>query len=198
MGIIYCARNRMNGNIYIGKTNKSLEWRKKKHESMAGSSRFYFHVALNKYGTSSFAWRILDIASNEEELSRLEKLYIDLFSSSIRGCGYNLTHGGDGAALNDASRTKISASNSGKIRTHEMREEQSRIKREYYKTHTPYWYGKNRPAELMKHISTIRIYDHFCERCGIYFNSTGARLRYCNSCNPNPNRSRRGAFLARE
>jgi len=197
MGIIYCARNKVNGKLYIGKTNHTLEWRKKKHESMAGASRYYFHQAIDKYGRDSFEWSILDMAEEECKLSDMEREYIDLFSSSIHECGYNLTHGGDGASLNDISRAKISASNTGKQRTPEMKEVQRKNKIEYYKTNAGYWTGKNRP-ETMKHISTIRVYEHFCRICGIYFNSHGSRLEYCNSCNPNPIRNRKGAFLAQE
>jgi group I intron endonuclease len=198
MGIIYCARNITNGKIYIGKTSKSLEERRSKHESMANCSKYYFHNAIGKHGKESFAWSVIDFSDDESTLSDLERLYIDLFSSSIRECGYNSTHGGDGTSCNDITKQKISIANTGKVRTIEMKSRNSEAQLNRYKNNLPYWYGKNRPDGLMKHISQVRIYEKFCLVCGIYFCSKGSRLSHCNKCNPYPKRSRNGAFHIEE
>lgn len=198
MGIIYCARNIHNGKMYIGKTMNTLEHRKRKHESNSGKPRCYFHSAIKKYGKESFLWSILDNSELDSELSELEKIYIDMFSTSISECGYNTTHGGDGCTCNDVVKGKISVANTGKVRTDSMKQVQSEIKKKYYKSNTPYWLGKSRGHELMSHISNVREYEHFCKICGIYFKSKGSRLQYCNKCNPNTQRNRMGAFLTKE
>lgn len=111
--IIYMARNLQNGKIYIGKTTKTLEERRAKHESEIGKSKLLFHRALKKYGKDAFVWRVLDTAETEEELATLEMLYIDMFATSCYCVGYNLTHGGEGQIPNAVTRAKIGQKSKG-------------------------------------------------------------------------------------
>ena len=60
---------------------------------------FVFHSAILKYGSENFAWRVLERSDDNEVLCSLEVEYIDLFSTAISCCGYNLTHGGEGASM---------------------------------------------------------------------------------------------------
>lgn len=114
MGIIYCARNTVNGKCYIGKTMGTLEHRRYAHEKARGNKPMAIARALAKYGPSSFRWTILDHAGTEAELDVLERIYIDMFSTSIKECGYNLTHGGEGQIPNDETKAKMSAARLGK------------------------------------------------------------------------------------
>jgi len=88
--IIYCARNIHNNKMYIGKTTKELEVRKRGHyESAACGSETYFHRALRR---DEFEWTILEHVKddiNDREQFWIEKL--DTFNT-----GYNMTTGGDG------------------------------------------------------------------------------------------------------
>ena len=188
MGIVYCARNKTNGKIYIGKTMKTLKWRREKHEGMAGSSKYHFHMALRKHGKDAFTWSILDTCDDEDVLSDLEREYIDLFSASISGVGYNKTHGGDGMSANFETRQKISKGNSGKVRTEEMNRRTSERQKARFAISPAPWFGKIRSQETRKRISETKIarrkeYEYVCMTCGMRFISNSQKSKYCSgSC----------------
>jgi group I intron endonuclease len=97
--IIYKATNLINGKVYIGKSTKSLETRKKEHfiEATTMQGTAYFHKAIRKHGRESFEFEILlernDITG--EELNKYEMYYISKYKSFGKN-GYNLTKGGEG------------------------------------------------------------------------------------------------------
>ena len=110
MGIVYCATNRVNGKMYIGKSRDSALTRRR-HCHLNSARRkdgFVFHAALLKYGPENFAWKILEHSDDNEVLCDLEREYIDLFSTAISCCGYNLTHGGEGASMATEEAREIS------------------------------------------------------------------------------------------
>jgi len=94
-GLIYCAINIINGKIYIGLTTIPLEKRKIKHKSTSKKGDTPFCRAIRKYGWKSFNWKIIDYGNTKEELSDLERLYIDMFCSAMPEIGYNNTYGGE-------------------------------------------------------------------------------------------------------
>jgi predicted GIY-YIG superfamily endonuclease len=57
--LVYKAENKLNGNLYIGKTTRSLEERRNGHISESKSDNLRFHNALRKYGPENFAWSVL-------------------------------------------------------------------------------------------------------------------------------------------
>ena len=75
-GIIYGARNTVNGKWYIGQTTVGLENRRRQHLKAARNNydRCTFHSAIRKYGEDKFEWVVLesDIASHDE-LNEREK-----------------------------------------------------------------------------------------------------------------------------
>lgn len=74
--IIYAAINKINGNIYIGKTTKTLEKRRKEHIQKAKKyGKTYFHSAIVKYGEENFAWEIIDNSCAEEESLKYKEIY---------------------------------------------------------------------------------------------------------------------------
>lgn len=92
--IIYCARNKDNDKMYVGKTMKTLEERKLGHYNTAtrSLSDTHFHRALRT--TSEFEWTILEILTDSDNINDRERFWIsklDTFNS-----GYNMTAGGDG------------------------------------------------------------------------------------------------------
>src|ERR1700690_1485139 len=105
MGIIYCATNKIDGKIYIGKCQSTLQWRIRKHlKQVAEGSTYYFHNAIRKHGIENFSWRILDSLPTEttiqkKHLSDMEKVYIEMFGACFKEIGYNHTHGGEGVSL---------------------------------------------------------------------------------------------------
>jgi group I intron endonuclease len=112
--IIYKATNLDNGKVYIGKTKNSIEDRIKQHNK---SNHIYlFQRALKKYGPENFDWQIIDVLEDEEELSRREIYWINLYGSNHNKLGYNLTNGGEGV-LNPSInvRKKMSINQKGTL-----------------------------------------------------------------------------------
>lgn len=99
MAYIYQITNNINGKIYIGKTNYSIEKRWKQHINDS-QNRIKEHRplyrAFKKYGISNFSIEILE----ECEISKLEEREIYWISKkdSYKN-GYNATLGGDGKTL---------------------------------------------------------------------------------------------------
>jgi len=95
--IIYKATNKINGKVYIGQTEKDLEWRKNKHKQDSKRMDTYFYRAIKKYGWDNFEWEVIDdTAQNRKELNELEKYYIAQYQSFVdKTKGYNSTSGGE-------------------------------------------------------------------------------------------------------
>lgn len=99
MGIIYCARNTMNGKVYIGQTVRNLEIRKCEHrwcthpKNAHKSNSGLFFNALRKYGFDAFEWTIVFDDVKDEELNDLEIETIAVYRSLVPN-GYNLVSGG--------------------------------------------------------------------------------------------------------
>lgn len=102
--IIYLAKNKIDGKVYIGKTTKTLEERMIQHLT---SNKSYFHKSLRKYGKENFIWTILEQCYSEEELNEKEIWYIKHYDS-VGKKGYNLTYGGEGGTPSDETKKKIS------------------------------------------------------------------------------------------
>lgn len=92
--LIYCARNKDNNKMYIGKTTKTLENRKNGHYDAANNSTSdtYFHRAL-RTGVE-FEWIILENISDNDDINEREKFWISKLNTYYDG--YNMTLGGDG------------------------------------------------------------------------------------------------------
>ena len=75
--IIYKATNKINGKVYIGQTEKTLEHRKEVHHRDSERMDTYFYRAIRKYGWENFEWEVIDdSATTREELNALEQYYI--------------------------------------------------------------------------------------------------------------------------
>ena len=130
MGCIYKAENCVNHKVYIGKTTKVMENRRKDHlyKSSRGSNT-YFHKAITKYGKENFVWSVLEESSDETVLFEKEKEYISKFRSNDPEYGYNLTVGGEGvsgrvipAEENERRSKAVSAYLKGKPKSEETKE----------------------------------------------------------------------------
>ena len=96
MGIIYAAKNKVNGKYYIGMTNRSIDKRKWEHlwEAKHLRYKYAFYNAINKHGENSFEWFVLDEHQDDEILNAMEEFYIFKYDSYRKG--YNSTTGGEG------------------------------------------------------------------------------------------------------
>lgn len=96
---IYKITNLLNGKVYIGQS-VDIHKRLKAHFAYAKNknSKEYntsIHNAIRLYGDCNFKCEVLQECT-KEQLDELEKYYIDLYDSTNRQKGYNLTQGGLG------------------------------------------------------------------------------------------------------
>lgn len=104
MSYIYCITNNINQKKYVGKTDKTIEYRWQQHKADApkrNCEKRPLYRAINKYGAENFSIEILEECSSEESSNReiywIEKL--DTFHN-----GYNATLGGDGTHYLDYNK----------------------------------------------------------------------------------------------
>lgn len=92
---IYKIENKVNGKIYIGKTN-NFNKRKIQHfpknNNYENKKAKILYSAIKKYGQNNFEMKIIEKVSNNWE--EREKFWIAKFNSKIPN-GYNMTDGGD-------------------------------------------------------------------------------------------------------
>lgn len=110
-GWIYCIRNKVNGKLYVGKTNN---FTKRKYQHFHNETCPALKMAFAKYGIENFEmFEILTFAavSNKvlnEFLNWFEIFYINKYGTYNNG--YNCTKGGDGAlgkSLSSITKEKI-------------------------------------------------------------------------------------------
>jgi group I intron endonuclease len=93
--IIYKVLNIINDKVYIGKTIKTLDERKKNHlKKIKNGLKTHFYDAIRKYGEDSFIWSELISCNDINILNEMEIMFIKKYNSFENG--YNMTLGGDG------------------------------------------------------------------------------------------------------
>ena len=108
-GYIYKVSNTINGKVYIGKTEKTIEERWSKHlenarelkrareanphEKIEGT---HLNNTINKYGSNAFIVNQEDVAYSREELNEKERYWVKEYDSMNPDKGYNMTEGGEG------------------------------------------------------------------------------------------------------
>lgn len=91
---VYRIFNKVNGKSYVGVTKWNFNTRYSGGKWWLWSHNKHLKIACKKYGLENFSHEILwEGECSEEELSNLEKLYIEQYNSFIPN-GYNLTIGG--------------------------------------------------------------------------------------------------------
>lgn len=99
MAYIYQITNDINGKIYVGKTERSIEERFKEHCKDSNRREFEkrpLYRAMNKYGTEHFHIELLEETDKPEE----REIYWIEQKRSFKN-GYNATLGGDGTRYID-------------------------------------------------------------------------------------------------
>ena len=101
MSFIYKITTMLNNNIYIGRTNRTIEERWREHirsSKLANKNHIPLYKAFNKYGITNFCIEeIEEVPYNI--VDEKEKYYIQYYNSYYDG--YNATMGGDGSAWLD-------------------------------------------------------------------------------------------------
>lgn len=99
MAYIYKITNQVNGKVYIGKTNLTIEQRWEYHKKDRNKSEYLarpLYRAIAKYGIDSFS--IEQVEECAEQIADEREIYwIDFYQSYKNG--YNATLGGDGKRL---------------------------------------------------------------------------------------------------
>ncbi len=113
--VIYQAKNKINGKVYVGQTIGNLDRRKSDHLSSVKSIRYdsYFHNAIRKYGKDNFVWEIIEECNTIEELNEREKYWIEILDS-ISPNGYNLMSGGRNSMHHEKTKVEMSEIRKGK------------------------------------------------------------------------------------
>lgn len=93
---IYLIRNAVNGKVYVGKTEKSVEDRLYEHKGYARrGGKFRLSQAMRKHSVDSFSILAIEVVSNDDASDR-ERFWIAHYKSKDYNHGYNMTDGGEG------------------------------------------------------------------------------------------------------
>lgn len=92
-GFIYIIKNTVNNKVYIGQTRNSVEQRWKEHLRHAQYGEQLINRAMKKYGIDKFYIETLETCSIES-LDEKEMRYIELYDSTDKSKGYNVSIGG--------------------------------------------------------------------------------------------------------
>lgn len=92
-GFIYIIRNTVNSKVYIGQTKTSVEQRWQEHLRHAKYGTQIINRAMRKHGVDKFYIRTLEICTLDV-LDYREIYYIDLYDSTDKTKGYNVSIGG--------------------------------------------------------------------------------------------------------
>lgn len=101
MSYIYKITNQINGKLYIGKTNRTIQERFKEHcrdYLKRENEKRPLYSAMKKYGIRNFSIELIEECALNEAETR-EKYWIEFYGSFKYG--YNATLGGDGKAYID-------------------------------------------------------------------------------------------------
>lgn len=147
-GFIYKMTNIVNGKIYIGKTERSIEKRFKEHlrycdiynNQIEKSFNTRLYPAMLKYGKENFKIELVErLIINNVDINEREKYWISFYNSQDASIGYNISPGGLGGPLfkgrrhSEESKSKMSVSNywKGKKQSKELIEKRSLNRRKY-------------------------------------------------------------------
>jgi hypothetical protein len=102
MPLIYIAKHRVTGKVYIGCTERTLPQRKFEHAAAAqNGSPLKFHKALRELGFDSFLWEVLENTPPGDAMYARERYWVARYNSFKTGL--NSTPGGRGSE-NDGAK----------------------------------------------------------------------------------------------
>lgn len=110
---IYLITNQVNKKVYIGQSqNIELRWKAHRNRPFNPNSIDYekpLYRAIRKYGLDNFTFQILE-ECEIKELNNREMYWIEIYHSTDKEKGYNLTKGGESGTpikLSEAQRDQI-------------------------------------------------------------------------------------------
>lgn len=92
--IIYKITNKINGMVYIGCTNRTLEARWKQHcrDVKSKHACFKLQKAIAEFSAENFIVEQIDVAATKEEANEKEVYWIKFYDATEKG--YNTSPGG--------------------------------------------------------------------------------------------------------
>lgn len=93
-GFIYIIKNTINNKVYIGQTRTTVNQRWHEHLRHAKYGKQVINRAMKKYGVDKFYIETLEICEIDV-LDKREIYYIDLYDSTNKSKGYNVSIGGN-------------------------------------------------------------------------------------------------------
>jgi len=93
-GFIYIIKNTINNKVYIGQTRNSVNQRWSEHLRHAKYGNQVINRAMRKHGVDKFYVETLEIC-DVKVLDEREIYYIDLYDSTDKSKGYNVSIGGN-------------------------------------------------------------------------------------------------------
>lgn len=118
--IIYTITNLVNNKMYVGLTTVTLDRRWREH-TYRSSSCSAIHRAIKKYGKDNFEIKVIDTAESISELKEKEAYWIAKLNT-LAPNGYNLTTGGEHPLWSDASKQKLSRTETGRVLSEEHKQ----------------------------------------------------------------------------
>jgi len=116
-GKIYEITNLLNGKRYFGQTTSkyaSRRWAGHSH-SARNDKRYPLYNSIRKYGIENFKFHvIIDNIATQDELDRLERVWIAQCNTIDRNEGYNVYAGGSNGTMSEETKRKISIAKKGK------------------------------------------------------------------------------------
>ena len=109
MAYIYSITNTINQKSYVGltrKDNPTDRWKEHIRNATAGRLDYPIYVAMRKYGTHNFRFKILE-ECGEDKVTERERHFIKELNTYNDG-GYNATTGGEGW-INEDKKIAVSA-----------------------------------------------------------------------------------------
>ena len=133
-GIIYKITNLINGKIYIGQTQRTLEKRISEHKR---KNKFLICHAIKKYNWNNFKSEVIEECDTIEKLNEREKFWIAYYDCKTPK-GYNSTDGGEGVpglTCSKKTREKLSLINKGLKQSEEVKHKKSESLKKHYLEH---------------------------------------------------------------
>ena len=168
-GIIYMVKNKINNKLYFGQTTCET-FDERYHGGLLKTHNQHLKRSFEKYGIENFEInKMFDVACSQDELDKLEDMYICLYDTLNPKFGYNKRRGGSHGKHTEETKRKISKKNKNRKRTQQQREKiSSSMKGRYVSEETRQkmseaqkgenhpFYGKKHTDETKKKMSETR------------------------------------------
>jgi group I intron endonuclease len=114
-GVIYKIRNKINNKLYFGQTIQKGGFDTRYENDLEKyTHNEHLKRSIQKYGIKNFEIdKEFDIGYSQEELDKLEDMYIKIYDTINPNFGYNRRYGGSKGKLTQETKLKISKSHKG-------------------------------------------------------------------------------------